>query len=78
MLSSICLKVLGLQLIFAFCAIAHYAALAVAHRPEYKALPPLREQAALEDGWKAERIGNIPKLLQKYGVDAWLVSLVKF
>ena len=41
--------------------------------PQYRTLPPLREQAALQDGWRQERIHNIPLLLQKYGADAWLV-----
>lgn len=43
---------------------------------QYHTLPPLREQAAIQNGWTAKRIGLIPGLLQKYGVDAWLVSYV--
>lgn len=39
----------------------------------YVRLPPLREQAAILDSWRDERIANIPVLLKKYGVSAWLV-----
>lgn len=42
--------------------------------PTYQHLPPLREQADLQDKWVAERKEAIPKLLEKHGVDAWLVS----
>lgn len=41
--------------------------------PEYQYLPPLREQAALQTAWTEERKADIPQILQKYGVDAWLV-----
>lgn len=40
----------------------------------YQKLPSLREQAKIEQAWRAERIARIPKLLQKYNADAWLVS----
>ncbi len=39
----------------------------------YKSLPSLREQARIQDKWKDARIKNIPNLLDKYGVDGWLV-----
>lgn len=42
--------------------------------PSYQPLPSLREQADLVKGWKQERISRIPCILQKYKVDAWLVS----
>ena len=42
-------------------------------RPKYHTLPPLREQATLQDSWTKERRDGIPKLLRKYGIDAWLV-----
>jgi hypothetical protein len=42
--------------------------------PGYHTLPPLREQAEIQDAWTKERRDNIPKLLTKYGIDAWLVS----
>ena len=44
--------------------------------PEYRQLPPLREQAKIENAWKRERISKIPQLLQKHGVDAWLVRFL--
>lgn len=44
-------------------------------KPEYRILPPLREQAEIQDGWTRERRAGIPKLLQKYGIDAWLVGV---
>lgn len=37
-------------------------------------LPPLREQAKIQDGWLEERLGNIPGILQKHGAGAWLIS----
>ena len=40
----------------------------------YQRLPSLREQAASLDGWRDERVANIPALLTKYRIDAWLVS----
>lgn len=39
----------------------------------YQALPSLREQAEILDGWRQERIDALPGLMKKYGVDAWLV-----
>ncbi|TVY89696.1 hypothetical protein LAWI1_G004574 [Lachnellula willkommii] len=42
--------------------------------PQYQQLPPLREQAAIQDAWTAERLSNVPQLLRKYEVDAWLMS----
>lgn len=41
--------------------------------PQYQYLPPLREQAEIYDGWRKERLDGIPGILQKYGVDAWIV-----
>ena len=46
--------------------------------PEYQRLPPLRDQASIQDAWRDHRISNIPHILQKYGVDAWLVSSSPF
>lgn len=43
---------------------------------QYQRLPPLRERARLQDAWRAERLANIPALLEKYEVDAWLVRLL--
>ncbi len=49
-----------------------------AERPgpyRYHPLPPLREQARIQDAWTAERRSNIPSLMRKHGVDAWLVTV---
>lgn len=40
---------------------------------QYNTLPTLRESAKIQDAWTKERIENIPNILQKWGVDAWLV-----
>ncbi|KAF9452420.1 putative lipoprotein [Macrolepiota fuliginosa MF-IS2] len=40
---------------------------------QYQQLPSLREQASIEQAWRAERIAGIPALLRKYNVDAWLM-----
>lgn len=45
-------------------------------RPQVQILPPLREQAQIVDAWTEERKAHIPSILQKYGVDAWLVRPV--
>ncbi|KDN63753.1 putative xaa-Pro aminopeptidase family enzyme [Colletotrichum sublineola] len=42
--------------------------------PKYNPLPPLREQARIQDAWTAERKAGIPALLKRHGVDAWVVS----
>lgn len=41
---------------------------------QYRALPSLREQAIILDGWRDVRLARLPQLLQKYEMDAWLVS----
>lgn len=46
--------------------------------PQYVTLPSLREQLAITDTWRSERIANIPNILQKYNVDAWLVRFFLF
>nr|XP_036581060.1 xaa-Pro aminopeptidase family enzyme [Colletotrichum truncatum]KAF6789233.1 xaa-Pro aminopeptidase family enzyme [Colletotrichum truncatum] len=43
-------------------------------KPKYNPLPPLREQARVQDAWTEERKAAIPALLKKHGVDAWLIS----
>ncbi|KAF9076979.1 hypothetical protein BDP27DRAFT_1283860 [Rhodocollybia butyracea] len=40
----------------------------------YRPLPPLREQARIQDGWLKERLSRIPSLLKKHEVDFWLMS----
>ncbi|SMY21631.1 unnamed protein product [Zymoseptoria tritici ST99CH_1A5] len=47
---------------------------AVSESPEFHRLPSLRDQAGLRDSWTDERLAGIPALLQKHGVDAWLIS----
>lgn len=42
--------------------------------PQYHTLPSLRDQAAIQDAWRAERKTIIPGLLEKHGADAWLMS----
>ena len=42
-------------------------------KPVYQPLPPLRQQADIQDAWTQSRKDQIPALLRKYGVDAWLV-----
>ncbi|EPE04518.1 xaa-pro aminopeptidase family enzyme [Ophiostoma piceae UAMH 11346] len=42
--------------------------------PQYHTLPSLRDQAAVQDAWRAERKTIIPGLLEKHGADAWLMS----
>ncbi|KAI0335663.1 hypothetical protein GY45DRAFT_1342688 [Cubamyces sp. BRFM 1775] len=41
---------------------------------KYVRLPSLREQAAIQDGWRDERLSRIPGLLNKYRIQAWLMS----
>ncbi|GIZ46783.1 hypothetical protein CKM354_000989500 [Cercospora kikuchii] len=45
-----------------------------ASKPHVHHLPSLREQAKIQDGWREERLANIPAILRKHGVDAWIVS----
>ncbi|KAI0650544.1 hypothetical protein C8Q79DRAFT_998370 [Trametes meyenii] len=40
----------------------------------YRRLPSLREQAAILDAWRDERLARIPALLNKYSIQAWLIS----
>ncbi|KAK4162380.1 hypothetical protein QBC43DRAFT_302142 [Cladorrhinum sp. PSN259] len=42
--------------------------------PKPQPLPSLREQAKIQDEWTAARMSNIPNILKKYNVDAWLIS----
>lgn len=45
-----------------------------ARKAQIQTLPPLREQARIVDAWTEERKALIPGILQKYNVDAWIVS----
>ncbi|XDG08112.1 hypothetical protein ABKA04_007727 [Annulohypoxylon sp. FPYF3050] len=55
-------------------AVSAYVGTAPGKTPQFQALPSLREQADLVDGWTEERKALIPGLLRKYGIDAWLMS----
>lgn len=46
--------------------------------PKYNPLPPLREQARIQNAWTEERKAGIPALLKKHGVEAWVVRLPNF
>jgi hypothetical protein len=46
------------------------------NKPEFVTLPTLQEQTAIQDAWTEQRISNIPKILNKYSVDAWLVCII--
>ncbi|KAL1946504.1 hypothetical protein VTO73DRAFT_14608 [Trametes versicolor] len=39
----------------------------------YRRLPSLREQAAIQDAWRDDRLVGIPALLNKYSIPAWLI-----
>jgi len=43
-------------------------------QPSYQGLPSLREQADIQNAWRTERVANIPSILRKHGVDAWLMT----
>ncbi|ERS98366.1 hypothetical protein HMPREF1624_05150 [Sporothrix schenckii ATCC 58251] len=62
----------------ALCTVASASALSSSSSssspPQYHTLPPLREQAAVQNAWTAERKTIVPDLLHKHGVDAWLMS----
>lgn len=59
-------------------SLLHFLPLTSAHPPsreaKYVTLPPLRTQATTVDGWTQQRLDNIPNILKKYGVDAWLMT----
>lgn len=63
-----------LQIVAAFLSITN-AQLHPSAPARYVPLPSLRDQAAIVDNWRDERLAKIPGLLNKYNIDAWLVSL---
>jgi hypothetical protein len=67
MLFNCCFTLLSLHLLFF--QIAGVAS--KPDKPDYVILPTLREQTAIQDAWTA--LSNIPNILNKYAVDAWLV-----
>jgi len=42
---------------------------------KYPVIPSLRRQAEILDSWTVKRFEHVPELMEKNGVDAWLVSL---
>ncbi|KAI0082357.1 hypothetical protein K474DRAFT_1585357 [Panus rudis PR-1116 ss-1] len=67
----------GLALVYIVIRILGSLVAAQRHPSEpakYRQLPSLREQVGILDGWRDERIARIPQLLEKYNVDAWLMS----
>jgi hypothetical protein len=72
MLFTCCFKSISLQLLLLYTVAVHIVS-SKSPKPEYITLPTLREQAAIQDAWTEQRISNIPNILKKYGVDAWLV-----
>ncbi|KAH8928905.1 xaa-Pro aminopeptidase family enzyme [Atractiella rhizophila] len=59
---------------FPLLALLVSAVLGRSSRKDYVPFPPLKEQAAIVEEWKLERWAYVPKLLEKYDVDAWIVS----
>jgi hypothetical protein len=68
------MKLLNIPLLLAVTTIVH--GIDDKSNGKYAILPSLREQAALKDGWTKSRIESIPALLNKHGVDAWLVRSI--
>lgn len=62
-----------LQIVTVFLGVV-YAQLHPSAPARYVPLPSLRDQAAIVDNWLDEHLENIPALLNKYSVDAWLVG----
>ena len=47
--------------------------------PRIHPLPPLREQAKIEQDWAMKRVtGVIPILMREYGVDMWILSMREY
>jgi Xaa-Pro aminopeptidase len=47
--------------------------------PRIHPLPPLREQAEIEQGWAFERVTQvIPMLMREYGADMWILSMREY
>lgn len=45
---------------------------------QYSLLPPLREQARIQDGWRDERFKLASGMMKKYGVDVWIMSMLEY
>lgn len=59
-------------------AIATQASSSPSREAQYQTLPSLRESAKIQDKWRDERVENIPNILTRWGVDAWLVGYFHF
>ncbi len=47
--------------------------------PRIHPLPPLREQAKIEQDWAMKRVTRvIPKLMREYGMDMWILSMQEY
>ena len=47
--------------------------------PSIHPLPPLREQAKIEQDWAIKRVTEvIPMLMREYGVDMWILSMREY
>ena len=44
----------------------------------YHVFPSLREQAQIQDEWREERLGRLPELMRRHGVDVWLVGFCSY
>ncbi|KAK0610161.1 xaa-Pro aminopeptidase family enzyme [Bombardia bombarda] len=64
----------GLQLLLVISHVAATTTTRWPHLPRYHTLPSLKEQADIQDAWTKERQARVPEILQKYGIDAWLIS----
>lgn len=62
-----------MRLVAGACLALGHVAIAPTGRPQIQTLPPLREQAKIVDAWTEERKLQIPDILRKYSVDAWIV-----
>lgn len=68
------IRTIILAVLTAVLAVTVIATLHPTEPAQYAELPSLRDQAKLLDQWRDERVARIPTLLQKYNVDAWLMS----
>jgi len=68
------IRTIILAVLIAVSAVTVIATLHPTEPAQYAELPSLRDQAKLLDRWRDERVARIPALLQKYNVDAWLMS----
>ncbi len=47
--------------------------------PRYHMLPPLRQQAEIEQAWAEKRVMEVlPRLMREYGIDMWVLSMREY